>query len=458
MLAALEQFPEVRQAIGLDINTDYLKILKSTLRRTPYADKVRLHREIFFTADWPRILPGLPQPLLVIGNPPWVTNSALGALGSSNLPEKSNFKNHNGIDALTGKSNFDISEWMLLRILEWLQSAEGAIAMLCKTTVARKVLEHTWKNSLRMAGAEIFEIPAMRHFGAAVNACLLVCRSSPTASVQDCAVYSALSAATRRAMIGYRNARLTADTAIYDQWQCLDGRGVYKWRSGIKHDCAKVLEVRKAGTRYINGLGEPVEIEDTCLYPMLKGSAVANGRGGTPSTWMVVTQRSMAEDTSGIAKTAPKTWAYLQRHAQLLDRRASSIYKGRPRFCIFGVGEYSFAPWKVAICGFYKTFAFKAIGPASGKAVVLDDTSYFLACHSRTEAEYLASLLGSKPAQEFLRSIVFWDAKRPITLELLRRLDLSALARVLGSEATMAKFLRVALPLFREPAGAPATQ
>lgn len=50
----------------------------------------------FFDLDWKKIVDGLPRPLLVIGNPPWVTNSALAALGSGNLPEKSNFHNHRG--------------------------------------------------------------------------------------------------------------------------------------------------------------------------------------------------------------------------------------------------------------------------------------------------------------------------------------------------------------------------
>ena len=77
--------------------------------------------------------------ILVIGNPPWVTNSDLGQLGSNNLPTKTNFQGLRGFDARTGKSNFDISEWILVRLIEALPP-DGAIAMLCKTMTARKVL------------------------------------------------------------------------------------------------------------------------------------------------------------------------------------------------------------------------------------------------------------------------------------------------------------------------------
>ena len=46
--------------------------------------------------------------ILILGNPPWVTNSELSSLNSNNLPKKTNFKELNGLDAITGKGNFDI--------------------------------------------------------------------------------------------------------------------------------------------------------------------------------------------------------------------------------------------------------------------------------------------------------------------------------------------------------------
>ena len=70
---------------------------------------------------------------------------------------------------------------------------------------------------------------------------------------------------------------------------------------------------------------------------------------------------------------------------------------------------------------------------------MLDDTAYFLPCRTREQAEILADLLASRPAEEFLRTYVFWDAKRPITSELLNRLDLTALARELELEPELVR-------------------
>jgi len=166
---------------------------------------------------------------------------------------------------------------------------------------------------------------------------------------------------------------------------------------------------------------------------MFKGSEIANGRTEKPRRRMLVTQRQIGEDTSAIAHRAPKTWNYLQSHADRLNRRASSIYRKRPPFSVFGVGDYSFAPWKVAICGLYKQLEFRAVGSYRGKPVVFDDTCYFIACQSEQEADYLAGLLNSPVAREFFSAFIFWDAKRPVTIDVLRRLDLVALAEETGS-------------------------
>jgi hypothetical protein len=330
---------------------------------------------------------------------------------------------------------------MLIRILEWLDGRCATMAMLCKTSVARKVLVHAWKNQMSLKNAYVHRIDAPQHFGAAVDACFLVCCMSPSSHGNDCPVYEGLSGTKPAHTFGYRDGQLIADLVLYERWKHLQGRTGYKWRSGVKHDCTKVMELRKEGTRYRNGLAELVELEGDYLFPMLKSADLVNGSKGRPVRFMLVTQRAIGDNTISIKHLAPKTWAYLLEHAEFLNRRASSIYKNRPRFSVFGVGSYSFAPWKVAISGFYKQLAFKIVGKIDGKPVMLDDTSYFVPARSKHEAEYIASLLNSTIANEFFEGFIFWDAKRPITVELLERLDLLALARELGTEATMSQYL-----------------
>ena len=151
---------------------------------------------------------------------------------------------------------------------------------------------------------------------------------------------------------------------------------------------------------------------------MLKSPEIAKVCEPRPSRMMLVPQQFIGEDISMIEQRAPQTWVYLEGHSDILECRASSIYRNRPKFSIFGVGEYAFAPWKVAISGFYKDMNFVAIGPSSGKPAVLDDTCYFMPCRTQAEAVAIARMLNSQIARKFLSSFVFWDSKRPVTTEL----------------------------------------
>jgi hypothetical protein len=200
------------------------------------------------------------------------------------------------------------------------------------------------------------------------------------------------------------------------------------------------MEFKEFGGRLMNMGGEVVDIEPDYVFPMLKTSQVASGTI-VPKRWMLVPQRSVGEPTETIAERAPRTFAYLKSHRDALDRRKSSIYKGQPPFSIFGVGAYAFAPWKVAISGLYKHLSFRVLGPHGGKPVMLDDTSYFLPCNLREEAELLAEILNSDESQGFFRSFIFWDAKRPVTAELLRKLDLLKVAQELHLTSRLNPFL-----------------
>jgi hypothetical protein len=432
LFAGLDQFPGIDQALGADVNPSHIR--HAEVIRTTRADgnKTRLNVADFFETDWAPVLASLPEPVLILGNLPWVTNSHLATIGSANVPTKSNFQNRKGLDAVTGKANFDVSEWMLARLIEGLQGRHGALAMLCKSAVARKALLHAWQHHFAISSATIHRIDAVADFGAAVDAALLTIVFGGKAAQPQAEVYGRLDSEESEAVIGCEDGILLADLLAYRKWKHLRGKEAMKWRSGVKHDCAKVMELVREGARYRNGLGELVELEDAFLFPLLKSSHLANGSLTNQNRWMLVPQTSIGEETAPIELAAPHTWKYLCDHATLLGKRASSIYRDRPAFSIFGVGDYTFAPWKVAISGFYKRLNFVAIGSPCGKPTVLDDTSYFLPCETQDQAEFLVEMLSCQAAQEFYRAFVFWDSKRPITAELLRRLDLRRLSECVG--------------------------
>ena len=428
--AACEGF-EDSKILGFDINKEYIDDAKSSITDYQNSNKVSLRESDFFSADWEKVISDQTGYILIIGNPPWVTSSELGLLNSANLPEKSNFQNRRGIEAITGSGNFDISEWMLLRYVDWLSKREGAIALLCKYSVARKVMRQVRESSgLRFFG-HIYPIDAKAYFGASVEACLFVL-TTDNGNV-DYEVYKDLDSSIPSHVIGERDGSIVSDVTVYERWKHLSGQDArYVWRSGVKHDCSMIMELEPLEDAYVNGLGEDISLERDYVYPLLKSSDLGNGRTNSYRKVVLVTQKTVGEDTSTIQKIAPKTWRYLATHKEYLEKRKSSIYKNKPPYSVFGIGAYTFKNWKVAISGLYKKLRFSLVGPMDGKTVVFDDTVNFLSFDTEAEAKFVFDLVTSKPSLEFLDAMIFWDEKRPITADILRRLSLKAVAKELG--------------------------
>lgn len=429
--ASAHSFQSAQKIIGVEINPDYLQAIRKN-EQLSQDKRIQVQQGNFFECDWSSVLDEFSEEILVLGNFPWVTNSQQGVIGGKNLPQKTNFQNHSGLDAITGKSNFDISEWMLIHSIQWLQNREACLAMLCKTSVSRKILNYIRSKNLNLSYCGTYGIDAKKYFDATVDACLLVCKFDSNSRNYFCDVFCSLDAETFY-RIGYRNDTPIRDIASFDKLRDLHNPKMgAQWRSGIKHDCSSVMELRKVDDKLINGLGETVEIEELCLFPLIKGSAVAQNRLKSTDRYILVTQKYIGEPTEYLQNLAPKTWRYLTNHSQYLDARKSKIYAKSPRFSIFGVGSYTFMPWKIAICGLYKKLDFRLVGETNGKSTVFDDTVYFLSFEDEQLANQAFTLLTSSIAVDFYSSLIFWDEKRPVKSSILNSLNLIALAERLA--------------------------
>jgi hypothetical protein len=441
-----------REIIGIEIQEAHAAAARATV-----ATQTRPHVSIaivtanLFDLDLRRDLAWRERgPFLVVGNPPWVTSAALGALASRNLPPKWNVKGMRGLEARTGAANFDIAEAVWLKLINEL-AGDGdpvTIALLCKSAVARNVLEHAERQALPIAQAMLTRIEAQRWFGAEVEACLfqLTLGSRMPARVSHVPVFSTLGAAAPHCEFGFARGRLVADLGVYERWAYADGACPLTWRQGLKHDAAAVMTLTgdRAGpgqaTTLRNNQGEPVEVEPDYVYPLLKGTDLARaGPAAPPRRAVIVTQTHIGQDTRPLEQTAPRLWAYLSRHAAAFSKRKSSIYAGQPPFALFGIGPYSFAPYKVAVSGLHKTVRFHALGPVDGRPVMLDDTSYFVPCQTPEQAALVAAILDEDAARGLLGCLSFPGAKRPITKALLQRLDLAAIAERADRPALLAR-------------------
>ncbi|RPA60318.1 SAM-dependent methyltransferase [Shewanella frigidimarina] len=412
---------------GWEINPIYTEEANKRINKLFEQDVNLVKQQDFFEIEWDK--GKFNGKTLFIGNPPWVTNSELGKLSSQNLPEKANFHGLKGLEAMTGKSNFDISEWMLIKLLEIISGSDSGIAFLIKTSVARKLIQFIDKNNLSINNISIKEIDAKKHFDVSVDACLF--QASGCDFQQNgvrCEVYNAQNWNEPYKIMGVVDSRLVSNINDYINLCHIDKGSEFKWRSGVKHDASKVMELTLHGDKLENGNKEKVNIERDFVYPMYKSSNLAKEILPPPVKFMIVTQKKIGDETNHISTIAPLTWQYLIENSEKLDGRKSSIYKNSPRFSIFGVGDYTFKPYKVAISGMYKNFSFAKVGLFNDKAIVLDDTCYMLGFETKEEANLVYTLLSSEVCKKFINSIVFTDNKRPITVALLNRINLKEIA------------------------------
>jgi hypothetical protein len=433
ILSAIQMFDSLQQILGIEIQESYLWELKFELLeyflQNPNTNKpeIQLFHCNVFDFDFRQIKQQLNgRKLLVIGNPPWVTNATLSTLNSTNLPTKTNFKKAKGIDAITGKGNFDIGEFISLKMLDLFANENGYFAFLIKNSVIKNIIYEQKRNRYPISEIEKHSINAQKEFGAAVDASLFICKfdSTPEFTAKEFDFYTS----KQKLTLGWVNDKFASNTEKYKQFQDFDGVCPFEWRQGIKHDCAKIMELERINGGFKNAFGEEFELEEDLVYGILKSSDLKSDRIDTPRKYTIVTQKRVGQETQSVLETLPKTKEYLYRHKDYFSRRKSSIYNGKPMFSIFGVGDYSFKPYKVAISGLYKQTRFTLVEP-NGTVLMLDDTCYFIGFDNPEDAQITQFLLNKPETQEFIESFMFIDAKRAITKDLLMRIDFNSIVQ-----------------------------
>jgi hypothetical protein len=435
IIASLRNFKNIKKVFGVEIYKPYVWETKFSIvdffLSNPNSNKPEIsiaHCNVF-DFDFKAIAKKhSTNDILIIGNPPWVTNSKLGSLNSTNLPKKTNFKNHSGLDAMTGKGNFDIAEFITLTMIETFQNMKGNLLLLVKNSVIKNIVFEQNKNRYKISAIEKHCIDSKKEFNVSVEAALFYCKLN-TQPTFDCLEFDFYNNQKSQLKFGWLNDKFVSNIDTYIHTKEIDGECPFVWRQGLKHDCSTVMELDKVNGHYVNALKEEVKLEDGLVYGILKSSDLKNTVINQTRKFTIVTQKKVGQETKYIKTEYPKTYQYLTEHQANFDARKSSIYNNKPLFSIFGIGDYSFKPFKVAISGLYKTFHFTLILPQDNKPVMLDDTCYLIGFDKIEFAVYALILLNSNTTVQFLQSVTFPDAKRTFTKDVLMRIDLLELAK-----------------------------
>lgn len=403
-------FPK-KQIYGIDIDQTKLNKIDSS------NPNIRLFNENVFNFNFKNISKN--KSILIIGNPPGIINTEL-KINSKIIQTNSNFKKLRKMDTMMRNSNFDISEYIILRLIDEFKDSNATIAFLCKTTISRNIFIELIKNNIKYSFVKQLNFNSSKIFKIDNNTCLFIIQfGGPSLADKTCEVSNFSEPTKILHKFGFISDKFYSNIKDIPQ---IDGKCQMEWRQGVKHDCAKIMELNHENNQYINKNNENVSIEDTLIYPLLKSSQLKKPIVKETSRKIIITQKKIKQNTDYIKTEAPKTWKYLNENKEFFDKRKSSIYKNTPNFSIFGIGDYSFKKYKVAISGFCKNPMFSLV--YSDKIMMLDDACYFLSFDNYDEAYITMLILNSQLVKKFLKNIAFLDSKRPFAKKILKRIDI----------------------------------
>ena len=445
LLSSIKYFEDTKYIFGIEIYDEYVwytkfKILEYFIDN-PDNNKplIRLFKSDIFNFNFEAIKKYINDKILVIGNPPWVTNAELSTLNSNNLPQKSNFKNYKGIDAITGKGNFDIGEYIALLMIKNFCSYTGNISFLLKNSVIRNLVYDLAKNNYKISNLKSYNIDAKKHFNAAVDASLFTASFRQESPVYICQNFTLDRPDAEINKFGWFNGKFISNINYYEKSSKYDSVSPLEWRQGVKHDSSKVFELIKLNNKYYNGFNEEVDVEEELIFGLIKSSDLKKLIIQENRKYVIITQKYIGQDTSYISHEYPKLFNYLKSKEEILKNRKSTIYKNKPSFSIFGIGDYSFKPFKIAISGLYKKSSFSLLLPIHNKTLMVDDTCYFLGFDNISDALFTLAILINNRTQNLLKSLVFSDAKRPYTKDILMRIAIDKIAEDLGYNQVLDK-------------------
>ena len=327
LLAGLQEFDSIEKVIGVEIYKPYIWKTKFTILdyylQNPSKNKplITLYHESIFDFDLNNLAKNtINDKILILGNPPWVTNAQLTTLESDNLPRKSNFKNNNGLDAMTGKGNFDIGEYITQNLIRNFQYHQGSMAFLVKNIVIKNITFDQKRNNFLIKNLQKYHFDAKKEFNASVEASLFFCEFSHEAE-QFCKEVNLDANKPFENTFGWINNKFVSVMEDYEIYATMDGICPFEWRQGVKHDCTAVMELRKEGDYFFNAENEKIELENDLVYPFLKSSDLKNKEVTEVRKYTIIPQKKIGQETDYIKEFYPLTYQYLKVKEERFDKR-----------------------------------------------------------------------------------------------------------------------------------------
>lgn len=382
--------------------------------------------------------PGTPAGFAVdhlVGNPPWTTWSdltdRLKDAWRETYVESLDLFPHGGAAARLGHGNDDVSvQFALVCVHRYLRAGGDAAFVLKRDLLkgpAGTLLRSQRVGDRSVAVRSVQDFTDLRPFGEQVGAGAAVYALSadadpefpipatawtrgtdePEARESDAPNFStadAMRESLAREETGFVPVEADDSTSAWvrrDAEQCALGDCAHEIRHGLKDDAKSVFSVDD---------GDLAGLDADLVYPYLRSKHVVKYGLFGHDRHLVPMERAGEDNESELRRRYPDTYDYLARHRERLEARGSSWLERGPFYSLFGLGEYTWADYKVVWCrlGFKPHFAVVSTveDPELGeKPVVPGDHCMFVATDDEREAHFLTALCNSAPYQKCLRDL-----------------------------------------------------
>jgi hypothetical protein len=390
---------------------------------------------------------------------------------------------HGGMDTILGKGKKDISMLMTFTVMDGLLRAGGKLGFIITQSVFKTAgsgqgfrrfrIPQPNNQFVPLKVLHVDDMVALQPFEGASNrtAVMVLKKGEPTAYpvpytlwrkkkgvrfTYDSSLAEVLSATVRLHFAAepvdpndptspWLTAHPHALTAIYK----VLGKSDYKAHEGVNTGGAngvywvEIIDRRPDGLVLVRNLtqGAKVQVpevveavEPDLLYPLLRGRDVQRWKA-EPSACILMVQdpekrRGYSEEW--LQENYPRTYGYLKRFEEVLRKRAAfkryftrkdknnRIVETGPFYSMFGVGPYTFAPWKVVWREQASTMTASVVSPKDGKPVMPDHKLMLVDCTSEDEACFVCACLNSSVGQMVAVSYAVEIQMTPHILEHIR--------------------------------------
>jgi len=387
----------------------------------------------------------------LVGNPPWITWSdlpdAVRAAWKDGPAEHLDLAPGDGATSLLGHANDDVSVPFVLTCADRYLAPDGDAAFVLKRTIAKgpagRRLRAQRLDDAPLRVRRVHDFADLRPFGHGVRAgaAIFALSAGEPASTPipvtawsrgdaapDFSTRAAIDAALRREETEF--VPVDADDPA-SSWLRADadrralGECAHEIRHGVKDDAREVFEIDRERL---------ADLEPDRVFPYLKSRHVVKYGLFGHDLRIVPQERAGEDNAERLERECPHTYEYLDERRERLAERSSSWLDRGPFYSVFGLGEYTWADYKVVWCrlGYKPHFAVISTvedADLGVKPVVPGDHCMFVATDDEREAHFLCALLNSSIYQRSLDDVVS-EGKSCLSKAVVSRLYLPAASNV----------------------------